>query len=106
MNFFTWYEWIFLALGIFTQAADIITTNMAIAQGGKESIPTVRWAMKKFGEYWWIPKILIALLVIIILLVQPDAWQKYLILTIWNLLFLGAAVSNYLLWKKLKARNI
>lgn len=102
---FSWYDWLLLIITGLLQLPDVITTNMVLSQGGKEIIPTVRWAMKKFGRFWWFPKVFIALIMAILILIQPDSLTKYIFLTIWNLIFVTVAVYNYLIWKKLKLRN-
>lgn len=46
-----------LLLGL--QAADVITTDAALARGGKELNPITNFFMKWLGSYWWLSKLLV-----------------------------------------------
>jgi hypothetical protein len=56
-----WF-WLSVVLLAAAQIADIITTNMFMAKGIKESNKLVRWCMDKFGSLWFWPKIALVII--------------------------------------------
>ncbi|HRR45395.1 MAG TPA: DUF5658 family protein [Mesotoga sp.] len=51
---------------------DTITTEIALRLGGRELNPVMLWFMGKFGRWWWIPKLIGTIAVIIILMWLPS----------------------------------
>lgn len=45
---------------IIAQIADILTTNAALKEGGREANPIVARLMGTFGKRWWVAKIVVA----------------------------------------------
>ena len=43
-------------LTIVLQIPDVLTTNRILSRGGIELNPMIRFAMRKFGRWWWITK--------------------------------------------------
>jgi len=52
---------IFITLNIL----DILTTNKVLSQGGIELNKFMVLSMKYFGKYWWVPKMILVLLIIV-----------------------------------------
>ncbi len=50
--------WLFLAVFVCLQIADIVTTNRALTIPGIwEANPLMAWSQAKLGEAWWLPKL-------------------------------------------------
>ena len=63
-----------LALG---QMIDVLTTNRALAAGGKEVNPFMHLMMLLSGGQWWLLKALIALfLIYLAITIRPPTWRK------------------------------
>lgn len=40
--------------------ADVLTTNLVLSKGGRESNGIVAWFMARLSRFWWLPKALLA----------------------------------------------
>jgi len=55
---------------------DIVSTNLVLKRGGVELNPVMRWAMKEFGDEWYVFKLLIAIAPPTILLLSGVTWAE------------------------------
>lgn len=46
---------------VLLQLPDIWTTNAILAAGGRELNPVIRLLQRRAGRWWWLPKLLLAL---------------------------------------------
>ncbi len=83
---------IFLAVSVICLSiVDIVLTNRIISDGGKELNPIIRCLMEKLGSSWWIPKLVVTVLVVLFL-VWIGHWIPLLVvfsimsgIVIWNI---------------------
>lgn len=73
------------------QAADIVSTYLSIANGGVESNFIMWLLMAKFGSYWWLPKLVIALFIAVY--VAQQARLNWRIITIMVIAFCPAIIN-------------
>ncbi len=85
----TTFMLIVLVLFILAQLADIYTTERALANGGFEENPIIRWAMENFGRGWIILKLALgaASAAILIYFNSPIG------------LLIGAAITGAIAWR-------
>lgn len=85
--------YVLLGIGItFLFMIDIWTTNTIINRGGWEINPVMSWCMKVFGKWWFIPKIILTIIGLVIFkmlnLFVPGlifVVVMYIITAIWNI---------------------
>ena len=77
-----------LALYALATVADVATTSRALARGGREGNPVIRFAMERLGAGWVVAKGALALLVGALLVASGHAWP----------LFLAAVVTAAVAW--------
>lgn len=56
-----------VVIGIF----DVISTNVTLAAGNRESNPLILWVQHHMGEWWFIPKIAVHFLMALLVLWLP-----------------------------------
>ncbi len=53
---------IMLLTFILLQLTDVLTTNSLMAAGGRELNPVMAAAIANCGSFWWLPKLVVALI--------------------------------------------
>jgi len=57
---------------------DVATTMKVLEQGGRELNPVIRWIMKHTGDQWWIGKLGINAIALVLLMYVGAAWAIWL----------------------------
>lgn len=97
--------WLFIlvaAAHLLVVAADIWTTRLFLARGGREKGRLALWFMRRFDGGWWIPKVGLSLILLplagYIWLDGAHAWVAILVLAV-PALYVGATgVYQNLQW--------
>lgn len=53
---------------------DYRLTMKVLAQGGTEKNPVIAWCMRKFGRWWWVPKLLGVVVFCVAVLTLSNHW--------------------------------
>jgi len=88
----------------FANILDIVSTNRVLERGGVELNPVMRWAMKVFGEYWYVFKLAVAAIPPIMLVYSGVAWAKegiWVCAAVYGIV----AANNFRIARKLQERH-
>ena len=62
---------------VLLQLPDIWTTNIILAAGGRELNPIIRHLQRRLGRWWWLPKLLLALVGAFVFATVDDALSTW-----------------------------
>jgi hypothetical protein len=95
-----------LALTAILQAADVVTTNAVLSVPGPfESNRVIAAAMEAFGEYWWLPKILVLPTVFYVLGRYHRLWPALLVVLFYSLV-VANNIFNLIVIVKLRGLSV
>jgi Domain of unknown function (DUF5658) len=82
--------WLLLALFVWLQIADIVTTNHALTIPGIwEANPLMAWSQAKLGAVWWVPKLAVVAYLCVAACIIRRHWPVIFAVSVSGLAVLG-----------------
>jgi hypothetical protein len=88
-----------LVLVASAQLVDVLSTNRALAAGRGlyEANPVMSFSMDTLGTFWWLPKLVIALVLIgLAVRLKRVTLREFVLATLVEITYLGVLVNNFL----------